>query len=535
MFTSLTKIFTANTNNLQDVPGFPYSDWSALQSKYSEDESWINGEALENLISEGGAQADLYPMRINPLPSAVAKHVATLLGEYEDDGRPQVYPRIIPPSTEDKAQKETFTSRALEIEEILNILWMESAGRSLMLQNGLLSQIYGGCIFKSTYVPWEKWPAFSRTYPLRVEAPHPKEFVGYPSSGNQFILSEAWIVHEWTRQQAAEYGYAGEDDNIFGVEKWTPNEYAVYLDGKIATKSGVELHGVNRFGFVPIVYIPHIRYVNFYGVNLAENVKNILKELNRTWGDLGDAINDDAHPINGMRNVTGNPVIRKISEWLTVVDIGNKQGMGTSEGNPDLFQVGQTRASSTMTVALESIYKQFRRDAYIPPVADGEDEGSQRSAMTLDVRFWPLISHTKMERVDWTSGLNLFDSMLLRMLAVLKIGGITEEETRWRMKQKWSPQLPRDRTSLVDELVKRAEQEIASIDTILESSGDIEDVQMEKERLLEWKRKLQAIKTEAETTLQELKNEGTVAAAEAQAVAFQQSRPADNQSQGGGQ
>lgn len=509
MLKSLLQSFSVTTSTLQDIPNFPYEDWERLQATYEDADNWFSGEELENLSSQAGIQTDLYPMRLNPLPGTAAKHVATLFGEYEDDGRPLVYPKII-------TQDETQLKRAEEIEEILYTLWAESSGRSLMLQNGFLSQIYGGCIWKATYSPWDTWPASNKIFPITIEAPHPKTFVGYPTASNDFYLGDAWIVREYSTVQAREYGYTGTETKVLGVEHWRPDFYETFMDGKPAVRSGIELKGENPFKFVPIVYIPHMRESGFYGSNIIDNVKNILKELNRAWGDLGDAINDDSHPITAVRNIQGQIQVKRINEWITVVDLGSVSGIATNEAQPDMFEVNKPRASSAMTTVIGETYKQYRRDAFVPPVADGEDEGSQRSGVTLDIRFWPLISHTKLERIHWSSGMNVFQSMLLRILAVKSLGGITEQETKMRMKQKWPPQLPRDRTAQVDEWTKRASSKIGSIETLLEATGDIEDIPRERQRILQWEKDLLALETESEVEVQETKNEGLVDAAEAQ-------------------
>jgi len=48
---------------------------------------------------------------------------------------------------------------------------------------------------------------------------------------------------------------------------------------------------------------------------------------------------------------------------------------------------------------MKALLDQYRRDTSTPAVADGEDEGSQRSAATPDHRMWPLVSHINTERV----------------------------------------------------------------------------------------------------------------------------------------
>jgi hypothetical protein len=129
---------TLTTAALQDLEkeGFPYAAYQAQLSTYTEAEKWFKGLALSETDQEAGEQVDLYPLRINPLPSTCMKHAAVLFGETTDDGRPLVYPKFIP-----KSDDETSKKAAKVAEDIINYLWWENNGRSQMLVNGILSQI----------------------------------------------------------------------------------------------------------------------------------------------------------------------------------------------------------------------------------------------------------------------------------------------------------------------------------------------------------------------------------------------------------
>jgi len=138
---------------------------------------------------------------------------------------------------------------------------------------------------------------------------------------------------------------------------------------------------------------------------------------------------------------------------------------------------------------------QMRRDAFVPAVADGEDEGSQRSALTLAFRMWPLTSHIRAERHYWTEGLNILAELALTVLAVKNptrtnskdidegISKIGLQHLGHIKRQEWAPILPRDRAELVNELVMRAGAGHISLEEALTQYGDIENVQEELERI----------------------------------------------------
>jgi hypothetical protein len=145
--------------------------------------------------------------------------------------------------------------------------------------------------------------------------------------------------------------------------------------------------------------------------------------------------------------------------------------------------LGDSQASIPMEKLNDQLYQHFRREAFIPAVADGEDEGSQRSALTLAMRMWPLLSHTSMERVYWTDALSLLDGMILRIGKEHSLGGITEELLGMRIERRWAPMLPRDREVFINELVNRAGGNLGSIKHLLSLLDDIEDPEGEWEAI----------------------------------------------------
>lgn len=494
---------TLSSFSLQDVDGFPYTVYEEQLAKYEEAERWFTGQALNDQPESPGDQVDIYPMRINPIIGTVLKHAYILFGEPQDDGRPLVVPKLV---YVDDNEKEV----AEKAEERLNFLWWENNGRSLMMENGICSQIYGGSIFKATYSPWE----LDRGIPIRIERINPKNFIGIPDSSDQYRLSESWIVRKIHRNEARRWGYKGDDEIVWKVEHWKPDTYQILIDGKVAVfadKAGEEhrLEGENRFGFVQQVYIPHIRTGDFYGMNAFDHLKGLVRELNLRFGDFGDAVNDDAHSYVAYRNVQGTPSVKSIAEGLPAIDLGSTSNISGNEPDPDMFEIRKQRASQSMESLVQDIYNQYRRDSFVPAVAEGEDEGSQRSGLTLAIRFWPLTSHVSQERIFWSTGLDLFNHNLLKMMAEIGTDGITKASTQLRIKHKWAPLLPRDREVDVQEWVQRASANLGAIDTLLELTGDIENVEEEKEKILDWITEVKKIEQEFAVQQQGFGNNGS--------------------------
>lgn len=481
--------------NLNQIEGFPYSQYNENKTKYQTYWNWYKGTALDETVLQQGKQVELYPVKINPLKNFVSKHVSALFGEVLEDDRPLVIPRIIA----NKAKGDSKKS-AKRVEEILNTLWYENNGRAIQLENGFLSQIYGGCIFKLTYVPREIW----REIPIRIEKIQPENFICRPDASDFFRLKEMWIIDYISSQEAASLGVKIDKSELgLYVDYWSESRHKTTINGEVC--STVDQNGqihrydeINQFGIVPGIYIPHIRAGKFYGESLIEPLIGLVEELNTRTADYGDAISDDSHPYIAMRNVNGSPNIVKLANGLNVINLGSSQsGLTTAEGQPDMFSVSKNSASEPMSDINQRLLDQLRRDSFVPAIADGEDEGSQRSALTLAMRMWPLTSHVKMERINWETGLNLLHRYALIMLNKIGHSGVLEEDQRLKMRCAWYSYLPKDRDSVINEVVSLAGSNLGSPQKLIDKLGDVDDVEEEMDNIEDWVKRMAKIQAEA--------------------------------------
>jgi len=485
---------------LQDLEGFPWNEYSERISVYEEAENWYSGAILDTTKTRSGQEVEQYPVKINPIKAGVQKHTFALFGEVEEDDSPLVDPKVV--FTDDTQKK-----LAEEAEEVLSQIWWESNGRAVQWKNAAISQVYGGCVFKASFDPYDAL----RSIKLRIESIHPKYFVGRPDAGDMFRLREAWIVKPISQEEALELGYTGGFTDEFEVpyhtEHWTLRTFRTWVQNQPLTRQttdgeSIPLSGANPYGFVPLVYIPHIRVDGFYGENFFDSVKGIIRELNLRVADFGDAVTADAHAYMGMRNVQGSADIITLAPGVNAIDLGSTMSMTGNESAPDLWDLRKARASESMATLVDWLYNQYRRDAFVPKVADGEDEGSQRSGLTLAMRMLSLLWHIQNERVFWTTGLNLFNRMLLHMCFIKdqlrETTGIGQSHTALRIRQDWSPVLPRDREMLVNEVVARMGAKLGSPQTLLDILGDIQDPDEEIKRIIEFAEEI----AEAETVQQ---------------------------------
>jgi hypothetical protein len=481
--------------SLNDTPNFPYSEYNKRNTLYIENERWASGEILRETVSVNNKEVQRFPVEINPVPGIILKHAYALFGESNQDDRPLVYPRVL---TKDKTKKDL----AHEAEEMLYRVWWESNGRSIQFENGIMSQTYGGCVFQLSWDPLDTL----RTIPLRIDNPHPKYFIGRPSANDMWRLQEAWIVKPVTAQEAAQNGIDPNsiiDDVAWQVEHYTNSRYETTINGipvrrYIGNDEWLALDTFNPWGFVPVVYIPHIRMgSSFYGINAFDPARGLIKELNRRVADFGDAVSVDSHAYVGMRNVQGAPKVQQIAPNLFAVNVGGATNITGDADKPDLFEIRRPSASAPMQTLIDELNDEIRRATNVPKVADGEDEGSQRSGLTLAMRMWPLVSHTNTERVFWTSGLDLVNRMILKMLSIKGEQGITIDHTTLRIKENWFPVLPRDREMTVNEAVSRMGANLGSLDHLLGMLGDVDDIDEEKKLIIEYIKQIAEITAKA--------------------------------------
>jgi len=473
----------AGPYSLQLERGFPYVSWYSQKTYYEDLRRWYRGDPLNEEIKQGAQTAEKYPIKINPLKQTCRKHTAVLFGLNVDSMKMKNLPVSFIPSGEKEKKK-----RGKEVIEKVMKVMSRSNLTSTFISNGIISQYLGGSVLAA------KWrPDLGEDGEIEITAPDPDEFVGVPDGANYFRLREGWIVREIDYLEARSYfpDLVSEDSTIYYyTEWWTPTKYRIAINGRVIEKNGEKLEGKNPFGVVPMVYIPHIREGRFIGESLiTEFVKGVIKEMNLRDTDIGDAVSEDSHTITAGRNMTSTPKYVALADGKRILDLGSSTGLSEAD-KPDLWAVSVKSASEPMLKFADRLETMYRREVDHPAVADGEDQGSQRSSLTLNTRMWPLVSHVEMERANWSAGLSVFIEILIKMMAEKKLDGITKEDAQLSFITKWAPMLPRDRETLINEISLRASSEIGSKRHLMSLTDDIDDPDTEFERMVEEKKKI---------------------------------------------
>ena len=482
---------------------FPKEDWETWRSICRERWEYFTGKAWEEVITTGvgeGKAAEKYPLHINPVRTFALKHAYLLFGEVPEGSHSLVNTRILPKTEEEGAQVI-----AQEAEEALNRVYYENRIRATMSENALLSQFLGGCVFKVGWTP----QTVLRPSGVRIERIVPDFFWGLPDGSDMWSMREAWVIQPISVEEAKNLynvnitslrslpgGVPGSSMQTLMVEHWTRDGYRVTIEGQTAkVKVGdvtFDLEGPNPYEQVPFVYIPHERAGGMQGLSIVDTLKQTAKEYNARMADAGDAVREETRLRPVITNVGQGVRTREIAPGVRAFDLGMSPPGGDK---PSMGLLETPKISQQMNSFNESLLNQMRRDAFVPAVADGEDEGSQRSALTLAFRMWPLTSHIRAERHYWTEGLNILAELVLTVLAVKNptrtnsknidegIKKIGLRHLGHIKRQEWAPILPRDRAELVNELVMRAGAGHISLEEALAQYGDIENIQKELERI----------------------------------------------------
>lgn len=473
---------------------FPIQQWNQQAVRYMDYWKWYRGDYLAEVagLDANGQPVAKYPLQINSIRNFARKYAGVVLGEDNyDSTQPQIRTMAIPrnpmtgenPSEQDKQLAKTF-------ENIVNSVWQCSQGRAIQTEGVLLSQFLGGTVFK---VKWSPHLIDELPIPITIEHIAADHFMPVWTLGNYYKLQAAYVVYRIpaviARQEYEYQDLPGVTHSLY-VEHWTDKEYSIFLDGKpLKSKADgtVYDHLPNPFGFVPFVYMPARREGSFYGSSFIPDVAGLVKEYNARLANVADVVIMNIKRRRYMTNVGKNIRERTIGTDTPVIDLGSDFGAAK---HPPAVEVEDPPAMSDPLVNFVSnnLWRQLVREADLPDIAFGEDEGSQRSALTLAFRMYPLTTRARITRAFWTEGMSEIAKMIGRMMVakadVLKDMGVQDMvpldfAKRLEIGVDWRPMIPRDREQMVNEAVLFTQANIMSPQRAIELSGNVRNVQDE--------------------------------------------------------
>lgn len=476
---------------------FPVQLWNDQQARYARYWAWYSGAALDeqtDTTTQSGEPILRYPLQINFIRDFVDKHTMVCMGETDESMNPLVNPAVYPkPNFDGSEPTEDQKKKAKIAENILKEIWKQSGGRASQLENMKLAQAMGGGVFKAVWQPWRK----EHRIPIFVEKVLPDHFLPIWNPKNYLDLVEVYEVYRIPGAVARrDYGVNTEKTWCIYYEHWTKKSYSIFIDSNPISVNYGDINKVmrnvkNPWGFIPYAYAPGVRSGgSFYGTSIPAQVEGVIKEYNSRMADNGDAVRDTVHRKRYVRNTSLKTVEEKrIAPGTYAIDLGAPPPGVNHE--PDSFTEDPPNFSdSLMDFATDDLWTVAIRMGNISPVMYGEDEGSQRSALTMAFRMWPATSRATQTRTFWSETLNWFDYILLVMVVtkaeLLKLTLTVDDLKDLDINQQWYPMIPRDREQLINEIVLLLQAGAMDVEEALDKRGDVVDKEGQIKRIKEW-------------------------------------------------
>lgn len=487
--------------------GYISSIWAQQQRRYRTMWGLYDGSRWNEIekgqtTGQNNEPVKRYRLEINDVAFACLTHAYTLFGEVSGDSDPLLRP-VVEPKLKSKAVDVT------EAQEFLDVVWADSNARQAQFTSAVTSQVTGGTFWRVRYNLYEPQHDLFSYHPFKFESIYPDYVFPVWATGSQEI-SEIYIRYRVNKDAAkVKWGVWSDKwpDTVEYEEHWSSETVHIMGDGtvvkvagsiEIRIGSGNDWRTVQRennpFGIVPFVYIPHVPDRGFFGLPLPEWTQGLVDEYNARFANLGDLTKQAALRIGKVKGVSGDR-LKVVPLWPggpPVVHLG----MGNPDGiEPSLEFEDPPAITPALVDFVRELERKSRDSMFVPPVAIGQDEGSQRSALTLSFRMWPLQSHVSTERWLWATGQERLNKIALHMAKVKNI--IKTDVRNIRVISDWSPMLPRDREQLVNEMVLRDQAGHVLPEDALLAYGDTRRAEIEEKvgllkQYVEWREEVKA-------------------------------------------
>lgn len=458
--------------------------WEAEVARYKERWDWFTGERLKDLNyavkDDGGNHPPLYPLRINDIELVCLIHAAALFGRFPEKSKSLI--EVTYQNADDEEDEA-----CLKLASLMNQIWDDSHGKEIQGTAGLMCQFLGGAAFGVRYDPLDPWLRHQTKFQLVT----PNYFLPIYDNADPWNLLEAYIMYYIGVDEAREkYGITVTSDvggKVLYMEHWTRTRYSRQIGGQtpVFRVGEVEIveDGVNPYGFVPFVYIPHYpRVGGFYGASHVDRLVGLVQEKNYRLADIGDYVKASAIVIPWIANVISGLKSRQLIPGLNAVDLGTNN-MG-KEPKLDIASFASTGGGNVYETLRELLNEEIVKQGNLSSVVLGlEEGGTQRSGVTVATRIYPLESHINLERSLWNVGYSMLHRMALRVMLAKGVEGVDESMLKLSPNVTWYPILPADRAALVDEVVQRMSVEAISLENSVHKLSTGEDEKQEIERI----------------------------------------------------
>ncbi|WP_119071540.1 phage portal protein [Aggregatilinea lenta] len=428
------------------LPANAAAEWWGQMERYGVHHRYYSGLRLKETIEDPTETnpPELFPVRMNLVKLLCHSQADAIWGEWDD----RLFHLDIDPggyTIPTERAREAADNLRRYIYDVLDDNGFDTKGWELVLDR----ERYGGGVLKVSPDP-------RRPFGVRIERLPVTAFFPVWNPDDPDELIEAYLVILVPGAAAREiYGISTDKQFVYRIEHWTRSLYTNTVEGKRID----QYSGRNPWGKIPLIYFPRLRADSPYGDALTDAVSAAQDEMNIRLADIGEAITYNAHPLKWGVNLPNN--INDRDEFP--LDPDQLWNLGRTLPGNEPPQINLLEAKNPVPESsfdhVNFVYDWARTASYAPPVAFGIDQGSQRSGATLIIRMWPLTRSIKRSRTYLRSGILRLVDLIVTIAqtnrpARMPAGLLSIYDTA-RIQVNFAPILPRERTEIVDEVVKR--------------------------------------------------------------------------------
>ncbi len=497
--------------NMADKDIWNEEAWARKRQEARNLRQWYDGDPLAKpepaRDPSSGEMKEDFPLHLNIHELECDLHKDLARGMPSNDDSPFVKAVI---------ERGDFPERSEALEIALNQkIWKASHGGPIQ-QEGLLNMnIYGGCVYKISWEPWE-----SNDLPLGLAVRHiPDPSLLYPKAVdylNPWRILECYFGYEISPAVAKlKYGIdtsKSEHDKCLYMEHWTPSERTIKVDDQLAVikyeGEEIKLTGKHTYGFVPFYYIPHKRSTGYYGDSQVKGKESFSKELNARAIGVADMARQTYSGVIYTADVKGplklDHVMMDGKKIFLRVDLGDTAGFGPNAKQPKIGAIPVTDVPEFAGNYYWDLIDLWQVFARISPATLGRDD-TQSGRITgpaVGQRMFSGVSHATTERDYYSTGKTIIDRDLLRILAnedtrkkmaqyKFEAPEITPEDLRLDISQSWPSMIPLERAEQHREIIERHQAGLVGPKTALKEygvadpEGELDDIDKHQERKAE--------------------------------------------------
>jgi hypothetical protein len=422
------------------------------------------------------------PLQINYFARIIDKHNTYLWGQW----RERLFSwKVTPIGKEDMnpAELKEAEDYGRTIKLFLDRWYDDNEANVTIFQGSKNASLYGDAVFEVRYDEWRRL--------VVLDPVLPEYFYAMWNPMNMRDLTEVIIATPIDRVMAYEqYGSSG-NDNFIGYQalnphyapgmgvlwkRWSPVTTQVWIDDintlNVVNPYAPQFGGNVYPGLIPFIHIPNIPAGSeYFGYGDAENIMMLQDELNRRLADMGDIVQNHAHPIVALSNFRGTVDDLPVGPDA-VWDLGSNGGTaerleGTGPGVEAMNYFHEVKLTMHETASMpEQAYGTQRSG------------GSHSSGIALALTMMPVVERAKEKRIRWYAALKKLAKMIFYMYfirdpEILKSQGIDYPRTRlYTIEPVFVDILPKDELQLVNEQVALYANGLRSLEKALEKLGE---------------------------------------------------------------